>query len=504
MSKKFKILFFYPNEPLVGVASSNLAILSSCLKQNGFDDIKLFDCSMYRSVSNDTQDQIRAKLGHVKKTDIDHYVQLNENNIYDDFIKTIDEFKPDLIALSLVESTYYFSLSFLEKIQTKNIPVVAGGVGVTFLYDKILNSNLVDYVCVGEGEEAIVDLCNKLYNGEDCSDIKNIYTKDKNGNIIKNPLRPMIDINNLPMPDFSIYNDMRFYRPFLGRVVRTLQMDIDRGCPFTCTYCAAPSLRSTFRANNCGNYYRIKTWDRAFEEIKFLVQKYNLNFAWISSETFMAVSDRKFKEFADRYKAEINLPFWCQSRLDTFTEEKTKLLADMGCQNISVGLEHGSEAIREKLLDKRLPNKVIIEAAKQMAKNNIFPTLNNMVGLPGETREDVFETVKLNREISSILLGKHNINVFTFVPFTGTRLRELCIEKGYIKEGDTFGQNSYFQGSILDMPTMSRDEIKGLEKTLMLYILLPECYYPDIKIAEKDDDEGKAMFEKLVKIKNNL
>ena len=107
----------------------------------------------------------------------------------------------------------------------------------------------------------------------------------------------------------------------------------------------------------------------------------------------------KFKEFAIRYKQKVGLPFFCQSRLDTLTEEKTKLLAEMGCKTIAVGLEHGSEKIRRELLNKSLSNDQIISAFKELAKYDISPAINNMIGLPDETREDVFETIRLNRRV---------------------------------------------------------------------------------------------------------
>jgi anaerobic magnesium-protoporphyrin IX monomethyl ester cyclase len=503
MSKSFKVLLFYPNESLSGTVASNLALLAACLKRDGFNDVRLFDCSLYNPPNVKTQDQMREKLGQVKKTDIDNYVRLKEENIYDDFLKVIDEYKPNLIAVSLVDITLKFTMGFLERIKDRHIPVVVGGVSSTFLYEWILNTGLVDYACIGEGEEALVELCNRLYSGQDCRNIRNIYVKGERG-IIKNPLSPLVDLDSLPFPDFGIYDDMRFYRPFLGKVVRTLQVDIDRGCPFGCTYCAAPGIRMSFKNNGCGSYHRIRNWDSAFEEIKFLVKKHSLTSLWISSETFFAMPEKKFKEFAEKYKREIGLPFWCQSRLDTFTDEKTRLLADMGCKNISVGLEHGSERIRTTLLKKLISNRKIVEAAQLMAKYDIFPTINNMIGLPDETRADVFEGIRFNREISAILKRKHNINVFTFMPFSGTRLRDYCVERGYIARDQMC--NSFFKESVLDMPApaLGKKEIKGLERTILLYILLPESYYPDIKIAEDDTDEGNAMLQKLVAIRNSL
>lgn len=496
--KDFKVLLFYPNEPMVGIVPSNLAILSACLKRADFQ-VKLFDCTTYRSITGETQEDVRTKLGLVKKTDIDNYTHLKDTNIYDDFIKVVDEYKPNLIAFTVVDSTIKFSLSFVEKIKQKRIPIIFGGVGATFNYEKILKSKLVDFVCVGEGEEAIIELCENLYKKQ-LGNIKNIYYIDPfTQEILKNALRPLIDLETLPMPDFSIYEDWRFYRPFMGKVKRMLQFDFDRGCQHGCTYCAAPGLRKIFIKNNCGKYYRVKSLDKIFTEMNFLIKEHNLDFVWISSETLLDLPLDKFKEFANRYKQEINLPLWCQSRLDTFTEEKTKLLAEIGCQNVSIGLEHGSEQLRRQVLNKHISNEVVITAVKLMAKYNIFPTFNNMLGLPDETREDVFETVKLNKELTKILEGKHNLNVFTFIPFSGTKLRQICLDKGYIKEDEDMPA-SFFKESMLDMPTMSKEEIKGLEKTLALYILLPESYWPDIKIAEQDNEEGNLMFEKLIKL----
>jgi len=498
MKKNFRILLFYPNEPLLGIVPINLAILSACLKNDGFD-VKLFDCTIYKPKDVETNDQLREKLGHVKKTNIDSYIFPKEIDIYEDFIKTIEDYKPNLIGFNLIDSTIKFVLPFIEKIKHKKIHIVSGGVGSTFNYKKILDTGLFDFACIGEGEGAFVELANRLYNGEDTTNIRNIYTKGDNGTIIKNLLRPLVNLNDLPMPDFSIYEDWRFYRPFRGKVVRMLNIDTDRGCPFSCTYCAAPILRNIYECN--GNYFRIKSIDKIFEELNYLVKKYRITFLSFQSETFLAAPLKQFRIFAERYKKEINLPFTCQSRLDTFTDEKTKLLVEMGCKNTSVGLEHGSEKIRQTLLNKKLSNESIIKSIKTIDKYGIEPTINNMIGLPDETRENVFETIELNREVTSLLKGYYGLNNFIFIPFAGTKLRQICIDKGYIT-GEEDIPLSFFKESLLTMPSMSKEEIQGLEKTMAFYILLPKSYWPDIKIAEQNNKEGEKMFNKLIEIKN--
>ena len=491
--KDFKVLLVYPNERLQGVAPANMALLSAYLKASGYQ-VKLFETTAYLSPGEEGNDKLREKLGQVKKSNFDNYVKIKDTDPYEDFVKLVDDYQPNLIGLSLIDGTIKYGLSFIEKIKDKHIPVITGGVGTTFNYEKILKTGLVDYVCIGEGEEALVEVCDALYEGLEPTSVKNIYLKNSLGCIIKNPLRPPIDLNTLLIPDFSIYEDWRFYRPFMGKVLRMIQIDTDRGCPYHCSYCAAPSLRNMYKEQGYKNYFRIKDTDKLFSEIKFLVEKYKIEFLWISSETFMARNDKDFKIFAERYKKEINLPFWTSNRLDTFTPEKTKLFVEMGAKAVSLGVEHGSEIIRNKVLQKNIKNEKILEGIQYLAKYpEINPSINNMIGIPDETRESIFETIELNRKIVEILKDNRIINSFVFVPFTGTKLREYCIEKKYISENDELPA-SFFEESTLNMPSISKEELKGIERVMMLYILLPKSYWPDIKIAETNDD----IFNKLI------
>ncbi len=494
----FRVLLVYPNEAWVGVVPSNLALLSACLKKAGFL-VKLFDASIYRR-NRTTQDNVRAKLNQVKQTEVEKYYQFKDEDVMEAFCQEVDAFQPRVIALPLVDGVVNFGISLLEKIKDKNIVPLVGGVTATFTPEKLMNhSTLIRNVCVGEGEEAIVEFCERVRDGKDYTDVRNFYFRMPDGTIKKNLLRPPVDLNTLPYPDFSIYEDFRLYRPFQGKVVRMVQIDIDRGCPYNCSFCAAPVLRELYKKESGHNYFRHKTIDRIIEETKYLVKTYQLNFLWFSSETFFARNIEHLQKFADRYVKEIDLPFWCQTRLDTFNEKTTPLLEKMGCKAVAVGMEHGNDKFRNEVLIKQLDTSRILESFRVLAKHNIFVTVNSMIGLPGETREDIFDTIELNRKVTEILSGNHSNNVFIFMPFSGTPLRALCLERGYISEDDEV-PFSFFEESILDMPQLSKEEIRGLEKTIPLYIRLPKSYWPQIKVAEREDEEGRAMFEKLTGI----
>jgi len=495
--KDFKVLFVYPNPPMLGVVPGNLPLLSACLKKVGFKT-KLFDASIYRTVKK-KQDDLRADLNQVKRTNVDDYVKTKNVDVFDDFEKVVEKYKPDLIAVSLVDDTVIMAMKLLERIRNIKIPVVVGGVGVTFNYEKILKNENVDFACIGEGEEALVELCENLRDKKDCTKIKNIYLKDKNGKIIKNSLRDLIDINKLPFYDFSIFDKTRFYRPFHGQVVRMGLVDTDRGCPFSCTYCAAPSLRKLYNDCKVGKYFRTKTIDKVMSEIKHLVKKNDINFIWFSSETFFARTDEELQEFAQRYIKEVNLPFWCQTRLDTFTDFRTKLLAEMGCKAVSVGLEHGSEEFRKNILKKFISNENVLKSFKLLKKYGISVTVNNIVGFPDETRDLVFETIKTNRMVNKYVVDGSTLNTFIFTPYSGTPLREYCLSMGYINDDKNDDTNMYAV-SVITMPTIGKEEIEGLQRTMPFYIKLPKKYFTQIKKAEKNNEKGQEMYRKMTEL----
>ena len=172
----------------------------------------------------------------------------------------------------------------------------------------------------------------------------------------------------------------------------------------------------------------------------------------------------------------------------------------MNVSNINIGLEHGNEEYRARVLKRRMANQRIINSRRLLENAGIPVTVNNIMGYPDETRELIFDTIELNREVSTA-----TINAFLYNPYKGTELYDVCLEKGYLpKEGDektvdislsTEGY-AYFK-TVLNMPTISKQELMGLQKTFVLYAKLPKYEFPRIKIAEKNNEEGLKMFSEL-------
>jgi radical SAM superfamily enzyme YgiQ (UPF0313 family) len=490
MPDKFKVLFIYPNTEMATLVPINLSLLAPCLKEAGFE-VQLFDTTYYKWEEVNFE-QKKVELLQLRPFSYEEKgVSYKESDMYHDLSMMVADYRPDLIGITLVEDTFELGMSLLEHIKDYPQPVIAGGVFVTFSPEDVINNDNIDIICLGEGEEALVELCRKMRGNEDYSTVPNLWIK-KNGTVIKNDMRRLTDINKLPFIDYDIFDEKRLYRPMYGKVYKMIHVEMDRGCPYDCTYCEAPQLRRLFKDKGCGAYYRRKKVDRVIEELDFLVQKYRPDYINFNAESFLAKPEAELQDFAEKYK-KIGLPFWCQSRPDTVTEGKVKILKEMNCQNLQFGIEHGNEKFRAKVLHRNYTNKKMLDAFKIVEKYGIAYTVNNIIGFPDETRELVFDTININRQIHPA-----TTNVYLFTPYKGTELYRYCIDKGYLDKNDKVHQ--VLDAVPLKMDSISYEELKGLQRTFPLYARMSESIYPQIKIAEKFDEEGNNMYENLKKI----
>lgn len=468
----------------------NLSQLSACLKENGFE-VELFDATFYKT-EEISFEQKRVDLLQIKPFDYaDKGLHFKDTDIYEDLVKKISEFKPDLVGITLVEDTWEQAKSLLEKIKQFDIPVIAGGVFVTAAPEEVISNEIIDMACLGEGEEALVELCQKMSKGEDFSTIKNLWVR-KNGRIIKNPLRPLTDIDKLPYIDYDIFGQERLGRPMFGKIYTMIHVEMDRGCPNQCAYCAAPSLKNFFLEQGCGAYYRRKKIPRLMAEMEHLVKKYQPDYINFNSETFLAKPLEELKEFAKEYKEKIHLPFWAQTRPETITEEKMAILKEMGCDSMNFGIEHGNEEFRAKVLNRYGSNKQLIDGIRLVEKYQIPYTANNIIGFPDETRELIFDTIELNRQ-----LNPRTINCCIFAPYKGTVLYKYCLEKGYL---DKDSNARFLIDSKLKIGSLGPDELRGLQRTFPLYVKFPKSEWAEIEIAEKFDERGNKVLEEYKKI----
>jgi len=491
-ANNFKVLLVQVNSMMENLIPVNLSLLSACLKERGFT-VSLFDTTWYRT-SDVAADEKRVEDLQIRPFNLKEYgIGFKDGDVYEDFRKKIIEFKPDLIALSLVEPTFYLGIKLLEKVKDLDIPNIIGGVHAIMDPEGVIGSRVVDMVCTGEGERLICRLCEHMQQKKDLSGIEGLWFK-KDGRVFKNqPPSELVSLDKLPFLDFSIFDKERFYRPMAGKIYKMMPVEMSRGCCYNCAFCCDEALNRIF--SGIGKWYRQKSIERIFEEINFYVKNYQAQYLYFISETFLAMGIKKFRVFTERYK-KIKLPFWFNTRPETITEEKIRLLEEIGCNRISIGVEQGNEDFRKKTLNRKYTNECVIKAVSIVTKSNIALSLNNIIGFPGEDRDLIFDTIKLIRKLA--LRRFDSVSCFLFAPYKGTVLRQVCAEKGYISKDANVTDHSL--DYILDNPLISRKELLGILRTFTSYCRLSEEHFLLIRKAEEFTEEGNASFKKVMEI----
>ncbi len=482
---KMKVLLVYCNTMLENAVPISISQLSACLKEAGVA-VELFDTTFYRYGPKSAM-ETRIDALQIAPCPLNFI----EGDIEEEFIKTIGKFKPDLIGFSVVEPTFNLAMRLLrraeETIKKNNIKVAMGGVHAILAPETFLNGLPVDYISISEGEHSFVELCHRIEKGADMKELAGFWIRDGE-RWLKNPRAPIVDINSLPALDLSIFSESYLNKPMMGRCYRTISIEITRGCPYHCSYCADKTLTDVFRSS--GKWYREKTVQHLRDEFKKSIAAYSPEFLYIMSESFLSGSINRVARFAEMYR-EFSIPFWFNTRPEDITEEKAKLVKELGCKRISIGLEHGNEAYRKKHMYRNYSNELFKKACRILKDTGISFSVNLMIGVPYDTRQMVFEAISLLREAKP-----DGVSTCIFNPYHGSQMREVCVRENMIDSGliadDPFQLNYYLRNN-----TISKEEVFGLFRTIPLYIEMDKKEFPRIEKGEKFDDAGNKVFQEL-------
>ena len=303
----------------------------------------------------------------------------------------IAEYDPDLIGFSTMTGPHRWVLKMAGEIKQQfDKPIILGGSHPTF-FPEIIQEAAVDMICLGEGEYALLELADKIDRGEDGSTVRNLWVK-KNGRLIQNPLRPLIEnLDELPFPDRALYDHCA-----LLRAVPAMKFLTGRGCPYRCTFCFNHQFNELYRG--LGRMVRKRSVASLIQEIRVTAKKYGLRLIRFPDDTFSG-NKRWLLEFLPKYKAEVNLPFTGLAHANELDEETIRTLKSAGCLNVYFGVETGNERLRNQLLRKNLTNGRLLETARWLRKHRLKFGTYNMFGLPQETLAMAFETIQFNQKL---------------------------------------------------------------------------------------------------------
>lgn len=370
-----------------------------------------------------------------------HTVELMR--ITDVSIRDIVRIRPDVLAYSVYTGRHNLYLEINRKIRRalamyNQYPVSAfGGSHPTFFSD-VANEVFVDVVCQGEFDLLVSETFAKAVSGEILP-----HT------IIKPDANPQ-DLDLLPFPDRDLIYQFPENRDNPIKNIMT-----SRGCPFACPYC----YNSVFNEMFEGKTIRYRSIDSVIEEALCLVKDYpQTKYIFFVDDEFVGKMSR-VTEFSKKWKEMVGLPFHVQLRVDLLTEPKVALLRDAGCTSITFAIETGNVDKRYKLLDRRISNEMIINAADLLHRYGISFRTENMLALPNETIDEALETLDLNIACNPTI-GWSSL----FQPYPGTPLGDISIGQGLFDGKLENIPSTFFEKSVLNIPEDQKRRFENLQR----------------------------------------
>ncbi len=342
------------------------------------------------------------------------------------------DLEPDLIGLSLRSSFFRISSIITDRIRKElDAPIIWGGTHPNVAPDECIQ--VADMVCVGEGEQPMLELAERLAGGEDVRDVQNVWIR-KDKEIVRNDLRPLLtDLDSLPFPDYA--PDAKFliegdeisqHEPFAGRF--NLHVMASRGCPYHCTYCC----NSVFLENHRGKGppIRRRSVDNVIEEIQVMRGEYpHLTRVDFIDEVF--AWDRAWtSEFRSKYGKEIGLPFQCAQHPRMVDGETIRMLKEAGLERVEVGIQTGSERVRREIFERPVGNEDLIQTAHVVNSFRIDPFYDLIVDNPFETEQDRADSL----EFLLRLPRPFHLRMFPLTYFPGTALTKRALDAKLITE----------------------------------------------------------------------
>jgi radical SAM superfamily enzyme YgiQ (UPF0313 family) len=488
--KNFKILLVYPNLPLMLVPPLSMAIFTKLLKTKGYN-VDLFDTTSYIPEEANSSPQNRTLYLQARDfNDEDDLGVAIKTDLYGDFRKKVFKFEPDLIIFSIVEDAFIKALKMMDNIADYDCVKISGGVLPTADPEYVLNTKQINFIAIGEGEITLSDVAEVVRKKGDLKTIKGTWFKENDGKISKNPRNKLVDINE-SLPDYSLFDPRRFFRPMGGKIFKTIPVETYRGCPYKCTFCNSPMHNTQVKNENIAHdFLRRKTIENVRKELLDLKRLYGPEFIYFVDDSFLARPKKEIFEFCEMYE-EFKIPFWFNTRPENCKVDYLNALKKVGAYRISFGIECGNPDFRQKVLLRKPSNQEIIDSFKVIHASGIAFSANLIIGFPGETRELVMETIELVKQIK----GYDTITVSIFTPYRGTELQRVAVKNGWLdKDHITIHTTS---SSVLKMPEpyLSSKDIDGLMKTIPLYVYFPKSEWGNIRKAEENDDEGKQLYD---------
>jgi anaerobic magnesium-protoporphyrin IX monomethyl ester cyclase len=339
-----------------------------------------------------------------------------------DYVKLeIKRLNPEIVGITCSSVTYQRCVETAKAVKEvlPSCKVVVGGWHPSYMPDSMLQHSEIDYVVMGEGEHAMVELATLITKDNDERAIATIpgIACRYDGKTIKNPPKIISDLNQVPYPARHLL-PMHIYDRKIGYLsVRPVDVvNVIRGCPYDCAYCETKKL--------WGRKCRAFSPQRVVEEIDHMVKNYGSKGIYFIGDNF-TIYKRQTVEICNLIKKhKLDIEWACDTRVDLISRDMLREMKDAGCRTIFFGVQSGSPRILKKL-NTHITTEQVVQAFKLCREEGIQIACSFMLGIPGETVDDMEATFRFAKK-----LGPDWCQFNVFIACPDSNLYEEVLQKG--------------------------------------------------------------------------
>ena len=355
-----------------------------------------------------------------------------------------------IVGVSLMTNFFPSAVEISEVIR-RELPealLVWGGVHPTIRPHECLDH--ADVSVIGEAEQSIVALAERVEAGEDWDDVPGLaYRRD--GELIRTPVPPLAtDLDAIPRPAIDTVDqwtlwegglievDDAVYMRMLARTTASshygkigYQTMTSRGCPNHCAYCVNSTIRALYPKQK---YVRFRSVEEVIGECSAVLRRFPLvDYMWFSDDVFFARPLEDLRHFAELYRSRIGLPFYLLASPTSLTDEKYELLVDAGLHHVQMGIETGSHRMQALFERKHMANEKVIRAAEIIARHTDktqVPYYDFITRIPWEDDADRRETLRLVAQLPK----PFKLQLFSLVLYPATVAYDRARDEGLVED----------------------------------------------------------------------
>ncbi|MCR5686840.1 MAG: B12-binding domain-containing radical SAM protein [Lachnospiraceae bacterium] len=384
----------------------------------------------------------------------------------DDLESDMKSFAPDLVMMSITNTTIFDDLKVLKGIKEKFGPVVV--IKGALFYDPeqemldLLDLSCVDYMIGGEVDFAIGQIADHALRGEgDPSQILSILYKDKDGKLERTKFHEWCeDLDSRPFPARELMSNGLYVRPDTNEPMATIQTS--RGCPSACVFCLTPVIS--------GKCVRFRSPENVMAELTECYNVHGIRNFFFKADTFTINAEwvRKMCTLIIESPLHGKIAFTANSRVNPLTKETLELMKEAGCFMVAFGFESGSDEML-KTLKKGTTVEMNLRAAKWCHEVGLPFWGFYVIGFPWENREHILATKKM------IMRQKPDfIEVKMALPYYGTQLYEAAKEMGLLAESPL--GSDFFHSALSGTKYLSQAEVEKLRRNILLSFYMRPSY----------------------------